>query len=279
MNFFQKIASSFQQQGRLAQLIIINIALFLTVNIAHNLAHTELMPWLELPVGGTAFLTVPWTIFTYMFVHASVWELIFNMILLYFSARIFFMIMGEKKLIYIYVMSGICGAALLLILGLISSASFLRTSLSGASAAVLGIIMVMAMYSPNFKVNLWGVVEMSYKYFALLIFVLSTVIDFKDVNMGGKISHMGGAAFGLLYGYSLKKGNDLFDFSFFKRKKSRLRVVSHTKTIDDVYNETRLNNEKRMDELLDKISKGGYDSLTKKEKDELFNLSQKKGSK
>lgn len=275
MNFFRRIANTFNQQGNLAKLIIINFVVFLVVNLAYHLAHTDLLPYLELKVGGPGFLYKFWTIFTYMFVHVAPLELLFNMLLLYFSAQVFFIIFGEKKLIYIYVMSGLCGAALVLILGMLVPGSFFSTTLIGASASVLGVIMVMAVYSPNFKVNLFGLFEMSYKYFAALIFVLSTMINF-SINTGGKISHLGGVIFGLVYGFSLKKGTDLFNVSFIPRKKSRLRVVSHNRNSDDAYNEKRVNDEATMDELLDKISKSGYDSLTKKEKELLFKLSQKK---
>ncbi|MES2678451.1 MAG: rhomboid family intramembrane serine protease [Bacteroidota bacterium] len=275
MNIFQKIAGVFNQQGNLAKLIIINVALFLTVNLGYHLMHIDLLPYLALQVGGTGFILKFWTMFTYMFIHLAPLELFFNMLLLYFAAQVFFIIMGEKKLIYVYIMSGLCGAALILILGLLVPGSFFNTSLLGASSSVLGVIMVMAAYSPNYKVNLFGVFEMSYKYFALLIFVLSTLIDF-SFNTGGKISHLGGVIFGLTYGYYLKKGVDLFNISFFTRKKSHLKVVSYNKAKDEAFIERRINEETAMDELLDKISKSGYDSLTKKEKDLLFKLSQKK---
>jgi hypothetical protein len=191
------------------------------------------------------------------------------------AARFYFSIFGDAKLIYLYVMSGLSGAALILILGLLIPNSFFETTLIGASCSALGIIMVMATYSPNYPVSLWGLFEMKYKYFAILIFILSTLVDFR-ANIGGKIAHMGGAAFGLMYGYALSRKVDLFNFQFLAKKKSKLKVVSYNKTIDDVYNETRVSKDTRMNELLDKISKSGYDSLTKKEKDELFNLSQKK---
>ena len=275
MNFFQKISATFASQGNLAKLIIINVALFLTVNFSYHLAHTNLLPYLALQVGGIEFIYKFWTIFTYMFVHVEVLELLFNMLMLYFSAQLFFLILGERKLIYVYVMSGLCGAALILILGILMPGSFLGTTLLGASSSVLGVIMVMAIYTPNYPVSLFGLLQMPYKYFAVLIFILSTLLDF-SFNTGGKISHLGGVIFGLLYGYYLKKGIDLFNFSFFKRKKTKLKVVSYNKTIDDVYNEQRLNDDGMMDELLDKISKSGYESLSKKEKELLFKLSQKK---
>ncbi len=275
MNFFQKIAKTFQQQGKLAQLIIVNVALFLTINLSLHIAHIDLVKYLGLPVGGVAFLFKIWTLLTYMFSHQDLGHVFFNMVLLYFSAQIFFVILGESKLIYVYIMSGLVGAAFLLICGLLFPESFANSILIGASAGVTGVIMVMAVYSPNFMVNLFGLIQMPYKYFALLTFVLSTVIDF-SFNMGGKISHVGGAIFGLTYGYYLKKGVDLFNFSFLTKNKQKLRVVSYNKTSDEEFNQNRHRGELRMNELLDKISKSGYDSLTKKEKDELFNLSQKK---
>lgn len=275
MSFFGRIVSTFRQQGKLAQIIIINVAIFLTVNISIHILKINLLDYLALPVGGSSFITRFWTIFTYMFTHVSLGHIFFNMLLFYFTAQLFYLILGEKKLIYVYCMSGIFGAALLIVCGLILPESFSNSILIGASAAVMGVVMVMAVYAPNFIVSLWGIINMPYKYFAGLTFLLSTVVDF-SLNTGGKISHIGGALFGLLYGFYLKRGVDLFNFGFFTRKKSKLKVVSYNKTVDDVYNEKRLSRESRMDELLDKISKSGYDSLTKKEKDELFNLSQKK---
>lgn len=277
MNFFQKLSSNFASQGNLAKLIIINVALFLTVNLSYHLAHINLLPYLALQIGGMEFIYKFWTLFTYMFVHEGLGHLFYNMLLLYFSSQLFFMILGEKKLVYVYVMSGLCGAALVLIFGLLIPGSFFNSILLGASASVLGVVMVMAVYTPNYPVSLFGLLQMPYKYFALLIFIVSTLIDF-SFNTGGKISHLGGVIFGLLYGYYLKKGIDLFNFSLFKPKKSKLKVVStnYSKTLDDAYNEQRVNDEAMMDELLDKISKSGYESLSKKEKEVLFKLSQKK---
>lgn len=276
MNFFQKIAQTFQQQGKLAQLIIINIAIFLMANISIHILHLNVLEYIMLPIGGFDFIYKPWTLFTYMFTHASLGHVFFNMLLFYFSAQLFFLILGESKLIYVYVMSGLFGAALVLICGLVFPNSFANSYLLGASASVMGVVMVMAIYAPNFNVALWGIINMPYKYFAALTFVLSTVIDF-SLNTGGKIAHIGGAAFGLLYGYNLKRGVDLFNFSFLKKSKpKKLKVVSYNKTQDEIYNDNKVISEHRMNELLEKISKSGYDSLTKKEKDELFKLSQKK---
>jgi membrane associated rhomboid family serine protease len=278
MNFFEKLAYTFRQQGRMAQLIIINVSIFLAANISFHIAAFPLVPYLGLPIGGVEFLFKPWTFLTYMFTHESLGHIFWNMLLFYFSAQLFFLILGEKKLVYVYVMSGLVGGALLLLCGLVLPASFAGSILIGASASVTGVVMVMAIYAPNYQVSLWGLINMPYKYFAALTFLMSTVIDF-SINAGGKISHIGGAIFGLTYGYGLKRGLDLFNFSFLRRKNSssssHLKVVRPKSPTDTSY-ENKQVAEKRMNELLDKISKSGYDSLTKSEKDELFNLSQKK---
>lgn len=178
-------------------------------------------------------------------------------------AQVFFTIMGQKKMLYLYVMSGLCGGALVLIAGLIFPESFGHAILLGASAAVLGVGAVMAVYSPNYKVFLFGMFEMSYKYFFMLTFVLSTIIDL-SINTGGKISHIGGTIFGLIYGYYLKQGTDLFDLSLRVKKKSKLKVVSRNTGFSEPASAKRNSDDETMNALLDKISKSGYDSLTKK---------------
>jgi membrane associated rhomboid family serine protease len=274
MNFLQNLKYNFQQQGILTQIIIVNVAIFLTVNLVGNLSHLNLLPYLALPIGGEAFLYKFWTIFTYMFTHEGLGHIFWNMILFYFFAQVFFTIMGQKKMLYLYVMSGLSGGALMLILGLLFPESFGHSLLIGASAAVLGVGAVMAVYSPNYRVYLFGMFEMAYKYFFIMVFALNTIIDL-SINTGGKISHIGGAVFGLLYGYYLKRGSDLFDISIGSIKRSKLKVV-HNKSSDQTSPLKKRDNESKMDELLDKISRSGYDSLTKSEKDELFKLSQKK---
>lgn len=272
MSVLDNIKSTFQQQSKLTVLIILNAAVYLTLNIASNIAHVELTPFLAMPLTGGEFIYKFWTLFTYMFTHVDLMHVLFNLLLLYFSGRLFYSILGEKRMLYVYIMSGIFGGALLLILGLLFPVTFAGGYLLGASAAVLGLIMVMAIYTPNYPVFVF-VLEMPFKYFALLVFVTSTVIDFAS-NTGGKIAHIGGALFGLLYGYLLKNGNDLFNLSFLTKPKSKLKIVHNSSSSKgqraDNVDESYLN------KLLDKISKSGYDSLTAKEKDDLFKLSQKK---
>lgn len=276
MNVFERVKSNFEQQGILTQLIVVNAALYLTINVVGNLSHLNLLDYFALPISNESFITRFWTLFTFMFTHVEFWHLFWNMVLLYFMAQVFFTIMGQKKMLYLYVMSGICGGALTIILGLIFPASFGNSILIGASASVLGVGAVMAVYAPNYTIYLFGLLQLPYKYFYLFIFILNTIIDL-SINTGGKISHMGGALFGLTYGLALKNGNDLFNFSLIPKKKSKLKVVYNQTTVKPSAASNKNNSdEERMNTLLDKISKAGYDSLTRSEKEELFKLSQKK---
>ena len=258
MSLFTNIKHTFQQQSKLTVLIILNVAVFLTVNIGINIAHIYLIPYLGLSISTSEFLFKFWTLFTYMFTHEGLMHTLYNLILLYFSGQIFYSILGEKRLIYVYIMSGVFGGALFLVLGMIMPETFAGHYLIGASAAVMGILAVVALYAPNLPVNVFLLIEVPFKYFALIVFFLSTVIDFA-ANTGGKISHIGGAAFGLIYGYYLKNGKDLFEFAISNKSKKNLKVVhrsQQTATKSAQSEEVYLNN------LLDKISKSGYDSLT-----------------
>ena len=97
MNFIQKLKYNFQQQGILTQIIIANVAVFLTLNLVGNLSHLYLTPYVALPIGGYGFLLKFWTIFTYMFAHENLGHIFWNMVLFYFTSQVFFNILGQKK--------------------------------------------------------------------------------------------------------------------------------------------------------------------------------------
>ena len=248
MNFLQQIKYKFQVQGVLTKIIVINVAVFLTVNVIGNLSHLNLLPYTALPLNGTEFLFHFWTLFSYMFTHAGLGHLFWNMVLFYFMAQIFFTILNQKQLMYVYVMSGVSGGALMLILAFIFPEQFGHSYLIGASAAVMGVGAVMAIYAPNYRVYLFGVFDMAYKYFFLLVFTVNTIIDLAE-NTGGKISHIGGTLFGLLFGYYLKQGIDLFSINLFPKRKSKLKVVSHNKSYSHKSAGIADSSEKTMDEL------------------------------
>ncbi len=270
-----KIKYELQKHSMLTILLVINVGIFFIINISVSLFNTNLIVnLLAMPLNLKEFVFKFWTLFTYMFSHKDLGHVFYNMLLLYFTARTFLNFLSEKKLMCVYILSGLFGGLILLILSAILPNTFQYSILFGASAAVLGIVASLAMYLPNLTVSVFGILDIKYKYYALLIFALSTIIDL-NVNTGGKISHFGGAAFGLLFGYMLKNGKDISTmFSLKKRQQSRLKVVYKNEK-NAVFTSTSTN-QKTIDELLDKISVNGYENLSKQEKELLFKLSQKK---
>jgi membrane associated rhomboid family serine protease len=275
MSFIQNIKNELQRHSKLTVLLIVNISIFFIINISSGIFQSNFITLnLALPLNLNEFVFKFWTLFTYMFSHKDLGHVFYNLLLLYFSAQTFLSFLSEKKLVYVYVMSGLMGGIILLILSAIFPGTFEYSILFGASAAVLGIVTSLALYIPNLPVSLFGIIEMKYKYYALLIFAVSTIIDF-NINTGGKISHFGGAFFGLFFGYMLKNGKDISELTFFKRsKKTNLKVVHSNK--NSKAHEQSHSNQQTIDTLLDKISKNGYESLSKAEKELLFKLSQKK---
>lgn len=275
MSFIDNIKNELQKHNKLTILLVINISVFFMINISISLFNTDnIVSNLALPLNLSEFILKPWTLFTYMFSHKDFGHIFYNMLLLYFTARTFLNFMSEKKLMYVYIMSGLFGGIILLVLSILFPNTFTHSILFGASAAVLGIVTALALYIPNLPVSIFGILEMKYKYYALLIFAVSTIIDF-NVNTGGKISHFGGALFGLFFGYMLKNGKDISEMTPFTRsKKSPLKVVHTNSNIKS--QETSVSNQQTIDALLDKISKNGYENLSKSEKELLFKLSQKK---
>lgn len=262
-----------KKQGILTLLLIANVVLFLAINISSNILNSNLLNWLAMPVGLSSFAYRFWTIITYMFSHENFSHVFANMLLLYFNGRMFANLLTERRLLFVYLASGISAGLLMLVLGIILPTVFSGVILFGASAAVMGIISAFAMYAPTMPVSIFGIIEMQYKYWAMILFTIFTLLDF-SINTGGKISHFGGAFFGLWFGYLLKNGNDLSQLSFFKPKaKSNLKVVHSNKS--QVNSSISNDAQKTIDGLLDKISKNGYESLSKTEKELLFKLSQK----
>ena len=275
MAFIQNVKYELQKHNTLTILLVVNIFVFFIINISSGIFQSDLIAInTALPLNLNNFIFKPWTLFTYMFSHKDVGHVFYNMLLLYFSAHTFLNFLSDKKLLYVYIMSGLMGGLILLLLSAILPKVFENSILFGASAAVVGIVTSLAVYIPNLQVSLFGIIEMKYKYYALLIFSVSTIIDF-NINTGGKISHFGGAIFGLFFGYMLRNGKDISEiFVFRKSKKTNLKVVHSNKAAK--VSEQNQNNQKTIDTLLDKISKNGYESLNKDEKELLFKLSQKK---
>jgi hypothetical protein len=202
------------------------------------------------------------------------------MLWLFWFGKIFLEYLPAKKLLSVYLLGGLSGAFLYIIAYNflpVFSAVLPQAHALGASAAVLAVVTAIAFYMPNFTLNLLFIGPVKLKYIALFSIVLD-LINIPHGNAGGHIAHLGGALYGYLFIVQYKKGRDIskgYDSiidSVAKLFKPRKRMkVTYKRTADEYeYNKTKIENQKEIDRILEKISKGGYESLTKAEKEVLF---------
>jgi membrane associated rhomboid family serine protease len=292
MGIFDDIKSSFNKGSSLTQLIYINIGVFIVtafaaiigVLLTNPLIDETMVKFLAVPASLQKLLLKPWTLITYMFLHKDIWHILFNMLWLYWFGTIFLRILDRRKLVAVYLIGGICGAILYIVSFNIFPAfkEIVNESVAiGASASVMAVVVAIAAYAPDYSVNLLILGRVKIKYMALTILVLTSFMDF-SVNSGGKLAHIGGATFGYVYAMKLRQGRDLgkginkvidFFVTIFKPRK-KLKVAYKKPITDYEYNKIKTDRQAKIDVILDKISKGGYDSLTKEEKDTLFRESQ-----
>jgi membrane associated rhomboid family serine protease len=303
MSIWDEIKGSFRHGTVLTRLMYVNGAVFLLIKIievigvlsASPVLATTVISNLAVPASVGALAFKPWTPITYMFTHQGFIHLLFNLLWLWWFGKIFLAYLDQRKLLSLYILGGLSGALLYIAVFNIfpAFAGTVNVSIAlGASASVMALVIGTAVYLPELELHLLFIGRVKLKYLALATFFMTSVFDF-SVNTGGKVAHIGGALMGLAYGYGLRNGKDIgvwlnmiidFFVNLFKPGK-KMKVTykkagaafDATKVKDDhEYNAIKAERQKTLDHILDKISKGGYDSLTKEEKAILFSESQKK---
>ena len=295
MDIWGDIKQTFKQGSIITRLIYINIAVFLMVRIIMVIfslfkVDLQLLQWLALPSDIATLASRPWTLITYMFLHYDFIHILFNLLWLYWFGKIFLMYFDEKKLLGTYFMGGLCGGILYIAAYNIFPAfeSIAQSGiLLGASASIIAIVIASAVYAPNYSVHLFPISALFGPVKIIWIAAISVLIYFIGItgtNGGGNIAHLGGAFWGFLYMSQLKKGNDfmgqfnnwLFNIEKLFKKRGKMRVTYRRNTTpkmsDWEYNKKKKAEKENINEILDKISKTGYDSLTKREKEILFKM-------
>jgi len=250
--------------------------------ILHNFA---------LPASLPELANKPWTLVTYMFLHLDFWHILFNMLWLFWFGRIFMEYLNSRQLLFTYLFGGIAG-------GLLYIAAYnifpvfqntLPVSMAlGASASVMAIVTSISFYVPDYSIQLLFIGRIRILYLAIILFIF----DFFAIpagNSGGHLAHIGGALFGYFFSLWIRKikyasSPGVFSGLFMKLKNafkpgpriSRPSSYQGRPKSDDEYNAEKRDNQVRIDRILDKISRGGYDGLTKEEKEFLFRSSGKK---
>ena len=267
----QNIIYKFKTGNKLYWLIGVNAVVFLT-----SLLFPVVDLYLRLPAYLPALGTYFWTPLTYMFVNDGFLGALFNLLWLYWMGQVFMEYMGEKRLLWLYIMGGLAGAAFFILVCAVlpqitHNSPFLLLAISGATASVLTIIVATATLLPNTEVVLF-IWPVKLKWL-VLIYAIIDLINIRGGGTGLIIAHIGGALLGFAYIKSLQSGGDwiVAITNLFKRgpKLSRLKVVAR----NNGRKTSSRSQQEEVDLILDKISKSGYESLNKEEKEILFRAS------
>jgi len=283
MSIWEEIKSSFRLGSNLTRLIYINLGVFVVFALLRVILFMagNSTGWvtgiMALPANLHSLLVRPWTAITYMFYHEDFIHILFNLLWLYWFGRLFLQFFTQRQLTWVYLLGGISGALFyILAFNLLNPfRGYAGIALAlGASASVLAVVIAVSTLQPNFTVHLLFLGDVRLKYLAIATVIID-IISIPVSNAGGHIAHLGGALFGFLYVVALRKGTDLAKpfYSLAKLKfpeRKKMKVAYRKNETDYDYNYRKVQKQKRIDEILDKIARSGYDSLTKEEKDILF---------
>lgn len=293
-DFIDNIKKRFKSGNVLIKFIYINIGVFIAIQALYvittlfHLHGLDPLPLIAIPSHLSTLLIRFWTPFTYMFVHVSFMHILFNMLWLYWFGNIFLSYFNERTLGGLYVIGGLAGSFLYIIAFNIIPyyLDYGHGIMIGASASVMSIVMATAFYRPDVTLNLFLFGRVKIIYIALVVFFIDFFSLSNGNNPGGHIAHIGGAIAGYWFASEYKKGRDftlpISRFldriaNLFKKRnhKSTHKVVFDRRETDYDYNYRKAEQSKRIDTILDKLKKSGYESLTAEEKRQLFDASEK----
>ncbi|MEJ8803010.1 rhomboid family intramembrane serine protease [Pontibacter sp. H249] len=302
MSIFEDIKHSFRQPNNtLKQLILINVIVFLFFLIIGTPLSWMGFSWVEqitlyylsLPSDPMEFILKPWTLITYFFTHEGFFHILFNMLNLYWFGMLLNEYLGNRRLLSLYILGGIAGGLLYIAMyNLLPgfSARSANAQLIGASASALAIVVGAATLLPNYTFNLLLIGPVKIKWIAAALVLMSWAFAREGSgNAGGNIAHLGGALIGWIFVKQLQRGIDLgrpilaitdFFGNLFK-KRPKLKVTHRAANPFSNGRSTTTTqpsgkpSQHEIDRILDKISSSGYESLSKEEKQKLFQASQK----
>lgn len=316
-SILEDIKREFSYGNMVTRIIIINVMVFVVINlvwVGFQIANAgkidpffnEILAFISMPSGWLKLLTHPWALFTSIFLHVGFMHLLFNMLMLYWFGRIIGDLLGDHRVLPLYLMAGLAGnvvyfitANMLPIYGHTGSMGY------GASGAVMGIVVAAAVLTPESEMRLFLLGNIKLKYIAVALLLFDVIAIGKMSNTGGHFAHLGGAAFGWYFIRRLQYGDDLSEpinnlltrirgfFSNqigsgkFKQKKGpRMAYRNPNKQKQTTTRRTKkttgrnrtdkdLSHQEKVDAILEKIKESGYEKLSQEEKEYLFNASKK----
>jgi membrane associated rhomboid family serine protease len=282
------------------QLIIINLAVFVVMAVTMVIMRiggldelwSAIHEQFQIPARFSEFVTRPWSLITYMFTHdlSGILHILFNMLIMYWFGKLFVEYLGSDKVVAVYLLGGLAGGIFYLLAYntipyFVAQSQAFRIGMVGASASVNAIVVATATLLPNYTFFLLFIGPVRIKYIAAVFVFLSFLGSVGD-NAGGNIAHLGGALMGFIYMKQLQAGMNwggwitvtLDWFRDLFKEKPKVKVSYRKERPSGTRGgmpEKPSYTQEEIDRILDKISEGGYESLTKDEKEKLFNASKK----
>jgi len=231
------------------------------------------MQYFSLTANWKVFIFKPWTFFTYAFIHEKFFHLLFNMLVFHWFGNLIIEYLNKNRMLFVF-WAGVMGG------GILYSLFFDGNQLIGASAGIMALVIASATLLPDYEIVLaiFGRIKLKYVGLAYLIIDLFSMMG---SNAGGSVAHLGGALIGYFTIKQIQAGNDWSSIvirinSFLDKlfsRKNKLKIVHQSKEQAQASHATV--SQAEVDQLLEKITKSGYDSLSKSEKELLFKASKK----
>ena len=296
-SIWDDLKQQFNTGNMITRIILINVAVFIIINLVlvfsggfHNPdVYYNVVKYFSIHSDWYMTITHPWVILTNMFFHVGFMHILFNMILLYWFGRIVGDLIGDHRILPLYLLGGLFGAFVYFMFANFTTPGYAF----GASAAVMAVILAAGVIAPDYLLHLPLIGSVKLKYI-VGIFLLLDLIGIGGMNnTGGHAAHLGGAFFGWMFATQLRNGtdwavpvNNFMDklnalFKSFNTEKKRGPRMAYKNpkaergTKPDVKSNMRSSHQEELDTILDKIKQRGYESLTEAEKEFLFNASKK----
>lgn len=268
----------FLQRNVVEKLVILNILIFILTYLLNTLSFlfasdsNFIIDWFSLDPSFGRLLFRPWTLVTYGFLHIGFFHILFNLLILYYFGNLFLDFFDSGQFLTYFLMGVVAGGLVyMLSYNYLPALKTQQTVLVGASAGVTAIVIGIAAYIPNYALHFRFIGSIKLMYIAAVMVVLD-LVQIPTGNAGGHLAHLGGAFMGYVLTQYLNQGRGLsawWQSQWAPRKDSNLKTV-YRKTGAEKAAVSVEYDQKKIDSILDKISKSGYETLTKEEKDYLF---------
>ncbi len=312
-SIWEDIKQQFSYGNTLTRIILVNIAVFVVVTLVrlilmpveNGFTYNDFIHFFAISSSGWHNLTHPWVIITHMFLHEQIFHILWNMLLLYWFGRIVGDLLGDHRVLPIYLLSGVAGGLMYFAMAQVLTSMAFGSYALGASAAFMGIVVVAGVMAPDYIISLLFLGDVRLKYIVAVLVLLDLVAISWNSNTGGSFGHLGGALMGYVIARQLQQGNDLtapvndwvqkistFFNSLFSSDRPRPKMAYRNPKVKQEQRTTsrhsrsgsagehksdpqNLSHQEKVDAILDKIKKSGYESLSQEEKEYLFNASKK----